>query len=588
MKTAQRKKHRLDRGTMPTLRNWQTPEGPVAEKLKSDVAIDMGWGKLIFAHTFSDNPQIANTLISEKPRQRNIAFYVPDPHVILAQAPQEMFLDPSHTYRLWLHKYRQDSRRPQGFLVRRIQTKIDVACMNRIWEQRNMVPADPDFVWENRHARTRSYFIAQDTQSEEIVGVITGVDHVETFDDPEQGSSFWALAVDPQASQPGIGEVLVRHLAEHYQARGRDYLDLSVMHDNKSAIALYEKLGFQRVPVYCVKRKNSINEPLFIAPQPEEKLNPYAKIIIDEARKRGIQCEVLDAGEAYFKLSLGGRSVICRESLTEFTSAISFSWCDNKKLTSSILQKVGLLVPAQREAGKKAEDFAFLAEHGSLVVKPMRGEQGAGVSVDVRLENELEKAIRKARKVCDRVLLEEFVKGEDLRIIVIDDEVVAAAVRKPAEIIGTGQHTVKELIRKQSRRRAAATGGESKIPLDAETGRCVESKGYTMDSVLPRDQTLRVRKTANLHTGGTIHDVTEQLHPVLAKAAVQAAQALKIPVVGFDFLVPKVDGQDYVIIEANERPGLANHEPQPTAEKFIDFLFPQTQTGKMARKSKAA
>ncbi|MDY3198108.1 MAG: N-acetylglutaminylglutamine synthetase, partial [Pseudomonadaceae bacterium] len=97
------------------------------------------------------------------------------------------------------------------------------------------------------------------------------------------------------------------------------------------------------------------------------------------------------------------------------------------------------------------------------------------------------------------------------------------------------------------------------------------------DSVLPANQVLQVRRTANLHTGGVLVDVTSELHPDLAEAAIQAARALEIPVVGMDLLVPAADQPDYVIIEANERPGLANHEPQPTAECFIDLLFPLSQ-----------
>ena len=85
-----------------------------------------------------------------------------------------------------------------------------------------------------------------------------------------------------------------------------------------------------------------------------------------------------------------------------------------------------------------------------------------------------------------------------------------------------------------------------------------------------------MRKTANLHTGGTIEDVTDILHPTLVEAAEQAATVLNIPVTGLDMIVPDLKGPEYVIIEANERPGLANHEPQPTAERFIDLLFPQT------------
>ncbi len=85
---------------------------------------------------------------------------------------------------------------------------------------------------------------------------------------------------------------------------------------------------------------------------------------------------------------------------------------------------------------------------------------------------------------------------------------------------------------------------------------------------------LQVRKTANLHTGGTIHDVTGETHPALIDAAIAAAHAIEIPVTGIDLMVQKPAGPDYVFIEANERPGLANHEPQPTAERFVDLLFP--------------
>jgi len=104
----------------------------------------------------------------------------------------------------------------------------------------------------------------------------------------------------------------------------------------------------------------------------------------------------------------------------------------------------------------------------------------------------------------------------------------------------------------------------------------VADAGLAMDSVLDEGKPLYVRRTANLHTGGTIHDVTDHLHPAITDASVRAAKALDIPVVGLDLIVSSPRRPDYVIIEANERPGLANHEPQPTAQRFIDLLFPQT------------
>jgi len=143
-------------------------------------------------------------------------------------------------------------------------------------------------------------------------------------------------------------------------------------------------------------------------------------------------------------------------------------------------------------------------------------------------------------------------------------------------VVGDGRSTVGELIARQSRRREAATGGESSIPLDAETERCVAAAGLTLEDVPDVNREVTVRKAANLHTGGTIHDVTDHVHPTLVEAAVQVARAIGIPVVGVDFIVRSPHEPDYVFIEANERPGLANHEPQPTAERFVDLLFPQS------------
>ena len=165
---------------------------------------------------------------------------------------------------------------------------------------------------------------------------------------------------------------------------------------------------------------------------------------------------------------------------------------------------------------------------------------------------------------------------------VIDFKVVAAAIRRPAQIVGDGEHTVASLIESQSRRRAAATGGESRIPVDAETERCLGEAGLGFDDVLEARRVLRVRKTANLHTGGTIHDVTDRLHPALVDASIRAARALDIPVVGLDLIAPDPTSPDYVFIEANERPGLANHEPQPTAERFMDLLFPYSAPARTA------
>jgi GNAT-family acetyltransferase (TIGR03103 family) len=561
--------------------NVHRPAGqPEPEGTPTDVVIECGWGRWLPAQTWRDAASLAAALVDERPGQRDIAFYVEKPHVVVAHAPQQLFLDPSEAFRLNLATYRSASQRSgrSGFTLRRLRTRADVAAINVLYRARHMVPVDAQAVWKARASRAITYALAEDRASGEVIGVAMGLDHVEAFADPQHGASLWALAVAPQAAHPGVGEALVRYLAEHYQARGREWMDVSVLHDNEQAIALYEKLGFHRIPAFVVKRRNAINEPLFTGcGEALQDLNPYARLLVDEAIRRGIHAEVIDAENGYFRLTLGGRSIVCRESLSELTTAVAMSRCQDKRVTLKLLAASGLSVPRQACADDPAGWQALLADCAAVVVKPVEGEQGKGISVDLRSAEEVVDAITRARQFCDRVIVEQFCMGEDLRIVVIDRQVVAAAVRRPPAVVGDGRSTVLELIERQSRRRAAATGGESQIPLDAETARCVAAQGYDLEFVPPPGQRLQVRNTANLHTGGTIHDVTAALHPALRDAAEKAACALDIPVTGLDFLVPAVNGPQYVIIEANERPGLANHEPQPTAERFIDLLFPRTR-----------
>lgn len=543
--------------------------------------IDCGWGRLLFGQTFDDPSELAAAMREERPDRRDIAAYIADPHVVLSIAPQELFLDPSHTYRLDLTSYDPPPLSYSGFFMRRLTTMRDAEQVNAIYAARNMVTVPPEFFCSLRDHPAITVFVAEDEATGSILGSITGVNHAAAFNDPEHGSSLWCLTVDPQARQPRIGEALVRQLAEHFEAQRASFLDLSVLHDNDQAIALYEKLGFARVPYFTIKRKNQINEKLFISTERIEGLNPYCEIIVNEAMKRGINVEVTDAEGGFFRLTHGGRSIHCRESLSELTSGVAVQICDAKTVTRRVVQAAGISVPAQlhlrsRDTLADQRLDEFLATHKVVVVKPERGEQGRGVAVGLTCRKDVESAINAARRVSDDVVIEEMIEGIDLRIIVIGFEVVAAAVRRPARIVGNGEATIEELIEKQSRRRSAATHGESSIPIDSETVRTVKRAGFEMDGVPAPGEEVEVRKTANLHTGGTIHDVTKELHPQLAEAAINVARAIDIPVVGVDFIVRSPSQPHYAFIEANERPGLANHEPQPTAERFIDLLFPHS------------
>ena len=557
-----------------TLSLHQASPPELVESMSEDVVLELGWGRLIFGQTFADPENLADVLREEAKGRRDICIYAREPHVLVSRAPAELFIDPSHTYRL---RFTDDDIAPtqRGFTIRALRSREEADEMNRVYVRCGMVPAPVDVIWDNHLHRDAVDYLIAVTDDGAVLGTVTGVDHVALFSAPENGSSLWTLAVDPAAPLPGVGAALTLALAELYRTRGRAYMDLSVAHDNGAAIALYEKLGFTRVPVMAVKRKNAINEPLFThPPETVDDLNPYARIIADEAIRRGIWVEVIDAEAGEMKMSHGGRSVITRESLSEYTSAVAMSRCDDKRLTRRIVSEAGIAVPRGRLATFDQADHDFLAEVGDVVVKPTRGEQGKGITVGVTDSGELDAALARAREQYPEVLIEQRAEGDDLRLVVIDGKVVAAALRRPAEVTGTGRHTIRELIEAQSRRRAAATGGESVIPMDAVTEATVTEAGWSFDDVLPEGERLRVRRTANLHQGGTIHDVTAIVHPDLRAVAVTAAAAIGIPVTGIDLLVPDVTSPDYVFIEANERPGLANHEPQPTAKAFVDFLFP--------------
>lgn len=568
---------RLLRGQSPSYERLQArfaEDGNPADA--PALALHCGWGRLLLGHTFPDPASLADELLKEKPGERDIALYVAAPQQVLAQAPQQLFLDPSDTLRLWFSDYRPAQRVFRGFRIRRAKNEADWQAINQLYGARDMLPIDPALLTPH-HLGGPVYWLAEDEGSNAVIGSVMGLNHQKAFNDPEHGSSLWCLAVDPQCPRPGVGEVLVRHLIEHFMSRGLAYLDLSVLHDNLQAKNLYAKLGFRNLPTFAIKRKNGINEALFLGPSPQAQFNPYARIIVEEAHRRGIEVQVDNAEAGLFTLSHGGRRVRCRESLSDLTSAVSMTLCQDKSLTHRTLKAAGLELPAQQLAGSADDNLAFLnSHHGRIVVKPLNGEQGHGVAVDLRSIDDVQEAIERAKAFDSRVLLESFHEGLDLRIVVIGYEVVAAAIRRPAQIVGDGRHTIGQLIEAQSRRRSAATGGESTIPLDDETERTVRDAGFSYSDVLPMDQRLAVRRTANLHTGGCLEDVTASLHPVLIDAAVRAARALDIPVVGLDLMVPAADQPEYVFIEANERVGLANHEPQPTAERFVDLLFPHS------------
>ena len=317
-----------------SLKHWGEPPKNGLGTVGKCVAVHCGWGRVLFGQTFDKAELLAGQLMDEETGERDLAIYVRDPHVLLSLAPQTLFMDPSHSYRLNLKELPATARATESAMFTiRPATAADESAVNRIYGSRGMVALKPGYLGGLDNRQCVTVLVAEGAQDGEILGVVMGVDHTVAFDDPEDGSSLWALAVDAQAAVPAVGIGLVKELAARFRNAGRAFMDLSVLHDNAEAIKLYEKMGFERVPVYTVKKKNPINESLFIGPQRVENLNIYAKIIVDEARRRGIHVDIEDAEAGLFTLTLGGRTIACRESLSEMTSAVAMSRCDDKSLT---------------------------------------------------------------------------------------------------------------------------------------------------------------------------------------------------------------------------------------------------------------
>ncbi len=262
-------------------------------------------------------------------------------------------------------------------------------------------------------------------------------------------------------------------------------------------------------------------EPRLPLPCGYEQLNSHTRIIVDEALRRHITVEIVDPVLGELCLRLGDRTVTTLESLSELTHAVAFRRCDDKLLTRRVLGQANLPIVPGQAATFDDTDQRFLEQYRDLVVKPVRGEQGRGISVGVTTSHELRRGCEYARQYWPEVLLEQRWVGEDLRVVVINAEMVAAAIRRPPTVTGTGSETLYQLIDQHRRQRVLDMGTGSTVPVNEAARATLRAAGFDdLEVVLPEGVTVTFLRTANVHTGGTIEDVTEGLHPALEGLAV--------------------------------------------------------------------
>jgi D-alanine-D-alanine ligase-like ATP-grasp enzyme len=300
----------------------------------------------------------------------------------------------------------------------------------------------------------------------------------------------------------------------------------------------------------------------------------YTTTITKAAAKRGIRIEVLDPVLPIFALYHGNKAVRCYNGLTDFTGGASFHLAQDKGAANRFLRKNGFHVPAQECYSTFKRAVSFLEHHERIVVKPVSQWGGRGVSTHVSSGPELAAAIAFSKRYSDELLLEECVHGDDWRLIYVDCKFVTAILRTPAAVRGNGFDTIRSLIR-QKNARARKIDPSNRIPIDKETQRAIASIGLSYDSVPSDRQIIRVRRTSNYHTGGDVRIIGDTIGDQVIAMGGAIARLLKIPVLGVDILWNE-NGHHH-IIELSPDLAISPPEGEIVAEKFLDFLFPETK-----------
>jgi cyanophycin synthetase len=317
-------------------------------------------------------------------------------------------------------------------------------------------------------------------------------------------------------------------------------------------------------------------------------LGPTTRSLVEEARRRGIPVMRLD-DFSLVQLGYGKYQKRLRASVTGETRSIGVELAGDKDLAKSLLRECGVPVP-QGTVVRSVEQAIRAARRlsGAVVIKPLDGNHGRGVSVGVAGDEQLARAFELAAQHSRRVIVEEKFTGHDHRILVVDGEVVAVAQRLPAQVTGDGAHTVAELIDAVNRDPRRGEGHESvmtRIEIDGHVMEQLAKADLTLDSVPLPGQTVCLRATANLSTGGTAIDRTDEIHPENAAIARRAALVLGLDVAGIDFIAPDISQSVREsgggILEVNAAPGFRMHlepsegQPRNVARSVIRALFPE-------------
>ncbi len=319
----------------------------------------------------------------------------------------------------------------------------------------------------------------------------------------------------------------------------------------------------------------------------EVRLGPSTGSIVDEAVARDIPWIRLGTN-SLVQLGYGINQMRFQATITCKTSNIAVDLACNKEQTKKILSDASIPV-AKGDICVDEEDLELTIKRIGypIVLKPLDGNHGKGASINVNTWEDALAGLEFAKKYGRRVIVEKFITGHDFRILVIDNKMVAAAQRVPANLVGDGKQTIQQLIDETNKDPRRGYGHENvltEIVVDRDTTDLLDKKGYTLETIPRKEEIVYLKSTANLSTGGTSIDITDMIHPENIFLAERIARVIGLDVCGIDImaknLTQPLKENGGVVLEVNAAPGFRMHLApseglaRNVAAPVIDMLYP--------------
>lgn len=326
----------------------------------------------------------------------------------------------------------------------------------------------------------------------------------------------------------------------------------------------------------------------------DTRLGPSTGCIVEEAAKRGIPFIRLNK-QSLVQLGYGVHQKRIRATIASTTSNIAVDIAGDKAETKNLLEAAEIPVPkgtvVRTEEGLREaiESYGY-----PLVIKPIDGNHGKGNTTNITTEAQALQAFEAAKHYGRNVIVERFITGYDFRLLVINSKFICAALRTPAAVIGDGVSNINKLIEETNKDPRRGYGHEkvlTQITIDQFTHKMLDDAGYTLETVPKKGEQVLLKPTANLSTGGTSTDVTDEVHPVNIFMAERIAKIIGLDICGIDIMAPDlrvpITENRGAVLEVNAAPGFRMHiEPSEgiarnVAEPVIDMLFPKNVSGRL-------